>query len=170
MFINSGHRAIFIPAVFLLLTVKAFSQELSHQVMLPASSIVTVGNISFSQTVGEFAVTTLSSGDYDLTQGYQQRRMEPEGKDSVVGTGVNAYPLPVSNNLTIELFSEQARDLDVRILNLYGAELYHRNFTFPGSFYYKIEYDVSSFPQGLYLLRVESKDRYLKRTIKIEKL
>ena len=68
--------------VFLLLICSlAFPQkmyELSHEVLVPAGSIVSHTGLSYQQTVGETAVEISLPSFYNLTQGFQQPRFIPK--------------------------------------------------------------------------------------------
>jgi len=147
-----------------------FSQELSNQVMVPAAGLFTNSALDLGQTIGESAVTCLVTDDFTLTQGFQQPRIIYSPGTKPEGTGVNVYPSPVTESLTIELFGEVARMLTVTIVNIYGSEIYSEKFNFTGPYWYKITRQVSDLSQGIYMVRVISSDKFVRRTIKFEKL
>ncbi|HVN59082.1 MAG TPA: T9SS type A sorting domain-containing protein [Bacteroidales bacterium] len=153
-----------------LLAGTALSQELSHEVMVPAAGLITAGGIDIDQTVGEAAILFFPADDYDLTQGFQQPRMVYDPDTKPEGTGVKVYPNPVSDDLTIELFGETARMLTVSIINIYGAEIYSTELNFTGPYWYKLKKPVGDLSQGIYLVRVISRDKFVRRTVKIEKM
>ncbi|UCG28339.1 MAG: hypothetical protein JSV24_02975, partial [Bacteroidales bacterium] len=49
-----------------------YAQQLSPTVVSSGGSYSSAGGYSISATIGEIAVTTLQSGNYTLTQGFQQ--------------------------------------------------------------------------------------------------
>jgi Secretion system C-terminal sorting domain len=165
-----GKRGAVLAIVVALFIDKAVSQELSHQVMLPAAGIITTATIEFTQTVGETAVEIFSNEDNVITQGFQQPRMDLSSGTKPGGTGVNAYPNPVSDILTIELFGETARSFVISIVNIYGSAVLTTDLNFTGPYWYKLEQPVDNLPPGLYLVNIVSGDKVVRRTIKIEKM
>ncbi len=57
-----------------------FSQQLSHQVLVPAAGVASNGTLSYSQSVGETAVEIITGSGFILTQGFQQPaiKLSPE--------------------------------------------------------------------------------------------
>ncbi|MGD0583441.1 MAG: T9SS type A sorting domain-containing protein [Bacteroidales bacterium] len=165
-----GKRGILLAILLTFVVGKAFSQEISHEVMVPAAGIITAGTIDFSQTIGETAVDIFPGQDYVLTQGFQQPRMVLTSGTKPEGTGVNAYPNPVSDILTIELFGETARSFIISIVNIYGSAVLTTELNFTGPYWYKLEQPVDNLPPGLYLVNIVSRDKVVRRTIKIEKM
>jgi hypothetical protein len=165
-----GKRGIILAIVMQFIALNAISQEISHVVLVPAAGIITAGSINVSQTIGETAVQILPYQDYVLTQGFQQPRVVFTNATKPEGTGVKAYPNPVSDILTIELFGETARSFVVSIVNMYGAEIHTLELNFTGPYWYKLEQPVDDLAAGLYLVKIFSRDKVVKRTIKIEKM
>jgi len=164
-----GKRVILAVSVMFCTMGTAFSQEISHQVLVPAGGVISVSNIYMSQTLGESAIEIINSDDYALTQGFQQPSIifKP---DSFPGTNVLAYPSPVTDYLTIHFWSDKPRSFLVYMVNMYGTEVFRKRFDFTVPFSYMHYQDVTDLTPGLYLIRVESNDSYLKKTIKIEKM
>ncbi|MFN8211137.1 MAG: T9SS type A sorting domain-containing protein [Bacteroidales bacterium] len=165
-----GKRGIILAIILLMYSSLGRSQELSHQVLVPAAGIISTSSADLSQTVGETAVTIIAEGDFILTQGFQQPSFIPETGTKPLGNGVNAYPNPVTDKLTIEFFGEVARSYTVSIMNVYGVVVYSTTLEFPGPYWYKLEKQVDSYTPGLYLVHISSSDRAVKKTIKIEKM
>jgi len=148
----------------------AFAQQLSHQVLLPAAGVVSTVGINYSQTIGETAVTLISSADYILTQGFQQPGIKLIPEDPPLGNGVKAYPNPVVDYLTIELFGETLRSFRVTVININGTIVYTEDLSFMKKYWYKLEIPVSGLANGIYFVRVVSTDGFIGRSFKIEKM
>ena len=147
-----------------------FGQGLSHQVLLPAAGVINTDGISYSQTIGEAAVESLSSSGYDLTQGFQQPRLKMLPGISPPGNGVKAYPNPASDFVNVELFGETARSFRITVSNISGTVVYSNDINFTDKYWYIQDIPVSTLSPGLYFIQVISKDGVLHKSFKIEKL
>jgi hypothetical protein len=148
----------------------ALSQQLSHQVLLPAAGVIYASGISYSQTIGETAVEIFESSEYILTQGFQQPIMNILPGDPPQGYGVKAYPNPATEYFYIELFGETGKTLQISVTNLSGTNVYASEISFPEKYWNIHEIPVSDFATGLYFIQVISKDGTIRRSFKIEKL
>ena len=148
----------------------ALPQELSQQVMVPAAGIMTSGKIYLSQTIGECAVEIFPGQDYVLTEGFQQPRIIPKIDTIPTPTGINVYPNPVEEMLTIELSGKTPRSFVISIYNMYGVAVHSKELDFSEPYRYKLEQPVDDLTPGLYLVTVFSRDRVIKRVFKIEKM
>jgi len=159
---------VFLLALFL---AHANSQGLSHQVLVPAASVITGSGVNYSQTIGETAIEIVSAYDHTLTQGFQQPRLIWSDTGShPPGTGVKVYPNPVSEYVKIELFGETAREFSIMIINITGTVVYSDQMKF-SSYHWHIEkVPVTSFIRGMYFVRIMSKDGIINRTFKIDKM
>lgn len=163
-------QGITVAIIMLFIMCNAFSQELSHQVMVPAAGIMSTSTLDLSQTVGETAIEVFADNDFIITQGFQQPRIILLPGTKPEGTGVKVYPNPVDDNLTVELFGETGRSFTVSVVNIYGAVVYSVELNFIGPYWYKLQQPVGDLAPGLYLVKVKSRDRVVNRTIKIEKM
>ena len=148
---------------------EGFSQQLSHQVLVPAAGLITTGTINYSQTIGETAVEIMSSG-FILTQGFQQPGMLNTGDTPPAGTGVNVYPNPATDFVNVKLFGDVARKFRIEIINISGTTVSSTTMDFITQYYYIQQIDVSRLAIGFYFVRVTSDDSIIKRTFKIEKM
>jgi hypothetical protein len=146
-----------------------YSQSISHQVLVPAAAVVLKSSINYAQTVGEPIVEIVAADDKVLTQGFQQKRVVKE-RIFNPGTGAKSYPNPANEYVKVEVWSEQARDLRISIINFQGALLYDIERKFSGPYQEIIEIDVSDYKRGMYFIRVTSKDNAIYRTFKFEKM
>lgn len=147
-----------------------FSQQLSHQVLVPLAGVVSGSNLSYSQTVGETAVDIVGCSEYIFTEGFQQPGIKPANETPPQGTGVKVYPNPVSDFLTIELFGETARTFRVDIINVSGTVVMTERRSFSDKFWFREPQNIKDLIKGFYMVRIISEDRMINRTFKIEKL
>jgi len=145
-------------------------QEISHQVIVPFAGLSTGKSIEYTQTGGETMIEVIGSSDYFLTQGFQQPRFIKKDSDDHVGTNAKVYPNPVTDYLTIELWSDRAKNFRIDIINITGTTVMSLRKSFSGAFYYNEPLNVENLLRGLYLVRISTDDKLLDSIIKIEKL
>jgi len=146
-----------------------FSQQLSHQVLVPVAGVSTAGGINYSQTTGETIIEIIGNSDFVLTQGFQQPGMKAASEISPNGNGVDVYPNPATDFIKIKFFGDTARNFKVDIINMSGSTISSATISFAGSYYYIQPVDFSKFMVGLYFVRIASTDGLIDRTFKIEK-
>lgn len=165
-----GKRGITVAIIMVFIMSDAFSQELSHQVMVPAAGLFSNSTVFLSQTVGETAIEIFKDIDYTITQGFQQPGIKLIPGTKPAGTGVKVYPNPVEETLTVELFGETGRSFIVTVVNIYGAIVCTVELSFTDPYWYMLQQPVDDLAPGLYLVKVKSRDGVVNRTIKIEKM
>lgn len=151
-------------------SISVYSQQLSHQVLVPLAGITSGNGINYSQTAGETAVEIVGCIQYVFTQGFQQPGMKITPETPPPGTGVEVYPNPVSDQLTIELYGESARNFRIEIIGVTGNIVYSDSRVFYTQYWYKEPVDVHNLIKGFYLVRIYSNDGMIRRAFKIEKL
>jgi hypothetical protein len=147
-----------------------FSQQLSHQVLVPAAGLATAGVISYSQTIGETAVEIFGNGGFELTQGFQQPAIKITTDIPPEGNGVEVYPNPVTDFINVKLYGEVARKLRIEIINITGMIVNSITMSFVSKYYYIQQIEVSNLKYGFYFVRVTSDDGTISRVFKIEKM
>jgi len=147
----------------------AFSQQLSHQVLVPLAGVKSNNTVSYSQTVGETAVQIIGTDAYIFTQGFQQPRMIKKGEDPVI-KGINVYPNPVAHYLYVELSGEKARTFKIDFINITGSIVFSVTRVFYEQFWYREQFDIGYLIRGFYLVRISSDDGEINRIFKIEKI
>lgn len=150
--------------------INGYSQQLSHQVLVPAAGVIATAGINYSQTVGETSVEIFTSSDYLLTQGFQQPRIKFIPVNIPPGHGVMIYPNPVVDIVNIVLFGETARSFKISMINISGTVIYSFEKSFTEQYYDIQEVFVNNLSRGLYFIRVLSKDGIIDRVFKIEKM
>ena len=165
-------RSVLVLVLILIMSsgTNLFSQELSQQVLVPVAGVSSTASINYSQTIGETAVEIISSSDYTFTQGFQQPRMTFLPGIVPAGTGVDVYPNPATDIVTIKLFGQDPRDFRIDVLNIAGTIVYTENVSFTDKYYLEKAISVSQLNKGIYFVRVFSKDGVISRTFKIEKM
>jgi len=165
----------FILAVVFVMTVSvATSQELSHQVMVPAA-MITLGSTTCQHTIGETAVEIFMQSPYVITQGFQQPGFTPlfdlEDKE---GDGVVFFPNPVTIEtgyiMCIQLYGNVSRTYNVIITNFTGSVVYTTKADLTTEHNFGLFVDMSPFANGIYVARVMSTDGVINRSFKIDKL
>ncbi|MEO5906909.1 MAG: T9SS type A sorting domain-containing protein [Saprospiraceae bacterium] len=155
------HFQIYILFILLTSGVSISAQLLSPFVVSSSGGFYnnSAGMLSF--TTGELSMveTFVSSGNI-LTQGFQQSwdfdtaiEESPDAKFSI-----NIYPNPSDGNFNLMTTSEKQVDISMNIISILGVEIFRENF-------YQEEitsihpFQLSTVPQGLYLIMVSAKDK-----------
>lgn len=147
-----------------------FSQQLSHQVLVPAAGIAITAGINYSQTIGETAVEIISNSGFVFTQGFQQPEIKISQENAPDGNGVNVYPNPATDFINVKMFGDVARKFRIEIINITGMIVSSMTMDFITKYYYIQQIDVINLKIGFYLIRVTSDDGIISRTFKIEKM
>jgi hypothetical protein len=166
-YMNTGAKVLIL--LFLCPWVKGFSQQLSHQVLVPAAGLVSNSKINYSQTIGETAVEIISSG-FILTQGFQQPGMLNKDNPQPLGTGVDVYPNPARDHLFVKLFGQDPRNFRIEIITIAGTIMSTSTIDFITTYNYEMRIDINSLTLGIYFVRVSSDDSKINRVFKIEKM
>jgi len=99
-------------------------------------------NISVTSSIGETAITTITSGGSVITQGF----LQPEFYNPCNGVELRAFPNPVVETLTIEVQHCEQRLGMVQIYDLWGKLILESSV--PSN-----KIDVSQLPTSFYLVR-----------------
>lgn len=156
--------------IFLLSSTSVFSQQLSHQVLVPLAGIATDSRISFTQTVGETAVEISGCDRFVFTQGFQQPAIRFTNETAPKGTGIKVYPNPVSDYVFVELYGEISRSFTIDVINSNGTIVMTFKRDFYDQYWLKEPHNTQNLKSGFYLVRVLSDDGLINRTFKIEKI
>ena len=165
---NKGTNVLLLLLLFT--GTSGFSQDLAPKVMVPAAGLTTVGVIEYSQTIGETAVETVSNAGFILTQGFQQPRIQITSISQPEGNGVDVYPNPATDYITVKLYGDGARKFRIDMISMTGMIVNSVTMDFSDKYYYIEQIDVSSLKFGFYFVRVTSDDGTIKRVFKIEKM
>jgi hypothetical protein len=168
--------------VFLLLLCSlAFPQkmyELSHEVLVPAGSIVSHTGLSYQQTIGETAVEVSLPSFYNLTQGYQQPRFIPKKVlPDREGNGAEVFPNPLTEAsekgpwiATVRVYGVLARHYIIYIYSLPGSLMYTKELDLNPDHDWKEPVSFANYSKGIYIVHVISTDGVINRSFKIDRL
>lgn len=110
---------LYITLLFCSLQTKAQGVSLTPEIIASSGGYSEVGGYSLSYTVAEMTmVTTLSSGDITLTQGFQQ----PDIKNSALVEGglMTLYPNPANDWFTIDYNFPHSGELEWLVYDMRG--------------------------------------------------
>lgn len=150
--------------------INGLSQQLSHQVLVPAAGLATAGVINYSHSIGETAIEIISGSGFIFTQGFQQPGFKVTAETPHEGTGVDVYPNPATDFINIKLFGDVARKFTIDLINITGTYIRSIKMDFITDYYYIQQIEIKDLKAGLYFVRVISDDRKIKRIFKIEKM
>jgi len=161
-----------IPVLFILMLAGeyAYSQEISHHVLVPLAGITSSSGLEFNYTSGEAITEIISAPDLILTQGFQQPRFILRPQNPPSGNGVKVYPTLAKEDITIELFGDVSRSFRIDIFNVSGVIMISDEVECENLFWQINHYPVGKFGRGMYFVRITSSDGLIKRIFKIEKL
>jgi urease accessory protein UreH len=128
-------------------------------------------NMSISWTLGELAVTTLSSGDLILTQGFQQPFDLDVGTrdNNNLSWGISVYPNPVGDQLRIRFDISDPGDYLIEVQDVTGrlvSQLLYKQVN-PGDI---ILLNTSGYATGVYFLKVMTGDHTQVQVTSLRKL
>jgi hypothetical protein len=77
------------------------------------------------------------------------------------------YPNPTSNEINVDIQTKQSTDIQIKIIDLKGAEMYSKKIVAPkGQLLHTI--NVSDYPQGLYIIQLIDKEGTATNKILVE--
>lgn len=154
---------------FLFVGISNFSiaQSLEQFVIGASGTDFSNSNAQLSWTIGETIISTLSTGNQQLTQGFHQTLLQVSSVDNTEDTGFSAevFPNPSQEIIVIQIDSELDQ-LQYSIFDVLGRLLHHEDIL--NNRYTTV--NLSNLSAGNYLLKIISKDTKIFRTFKIQKL
>lgn len=145
--------------------------QLTPTVLSSAGGYNEASDISLAWTMGELAVSTLSTTGMILTQGFQQPFLLDVGDaidDPEFNWSVNAYPNPVSDILNLRFNLDKTMDLQIELYDITGKKLTIKKLPsiMPGG---RETIDFSGFREGIYILKITSEKQKVRKIYKIQK-
>ena len=144
--------------------------QLNPTVISSAGGYTETADISLAWTMGELAVSTLSTTDMILTQGFQQPFLLDINAidDPEFNWSVNAYPNPVSEILNLRFNIDKTMDLQLELYDITGKKLVIKMLPsiMPGG---RETLDFSGFRDGIYILKITSEKQKVRKIYKIQK-
>lgn len=179
--LNQFNMKHFFMAAFLLCgTLLAAQSSLDRQVIASQGGSVQTETIRLDWTLGEPAVATFATPSGVWTEGFQQPSLRverldrglslPENGTALIGADRNSYdirvfPNPVNTQLTVQLQSTAEQDLVLRFFDAQGKLLSNEIIGTPSA----TAFDVSRYPDGIYLLAFSTREGLLVQTFRIVK-
>ena len=165
----------FLVLVLVVISYAGYTQvSLSQSVIASTGSFYSTSSTNYSYTAGELVVSTQSSGSMVLTQGFHQPLSTSTStviqEYSDANFSVNVFPNPTSDNISIEITTDQEADLTIEILDVLGkvvGKVKQLN-QFVGHSIYQCE--LSNFSTGLYFIRISSIDDQFNKTVRVQKV
>lgn len=156
-------RKIFLVFLVMVFYNTSLSQTISKQVMGSAGKTQNNSNLKISWTTGEPVVGLMTSGGYQLGNGYYPalNLQALNTTDNSYDLQFNVYPNPTSQKLYIS--HPEINSFDILIIDLNGKQIYS------GKINKEQPIDVTSYSKGIYLITIESKEINKKNTYKIIK-
>jgi hypothetical protein len=147
----------------LLLSTLGYAQSISKQVIGSAGKTQTSSNLKLSWSAGEPVVGLMTAGGNQLGNGYYPAKdvQALSVEDNTMDIQLRLYPNPTTQSLYVT--HPEFSSFGVQIADLNGRQLY------VGTINKEQPVDVSSYPQGLYLVIIENTTTHQKNTYKIIK-
>lgn len=142
--------------LLMLLPVLGFSQiSGEREVIANGGDHATTANLEVSWTVGEVAVTTASTPNLVVTQGFHQGDANLSGReDDTYADYFEVYPNPVRDQLTIAARSDNPLQVQGQVFDLTGRMVMDiPSFQVAGTWQGQV--DMSRLPAGQWLLRFD---------------
>jgi hypothetical protein len=148
----------------------AQAQTLSPVVLASSGMSASTSTISMDYTIGEVAISTLSSSNNILTQGFHQGLSTTSGIDPMEGNTIpcTVFPNPVSDYLTIGFSDALQEDIMLCLTDITGKLLFQSVLTRGGASQ-SLTVPMVTYSPGMYFLRLQYKESASNSTIKIIK-
>lgn len=162
-----------IITLFICLTVMGclFAQHtVERQVIASTGGFGETGSYLVSSTVGEVATASYISGDFVLTQGFQQAGDQYTAVEDIYKTvAYKFYPNPMAGDATLELNMPLSAQLNFEVYDVSGKSLWKINKDVAeGLFTQKM--DFNNLPAGSYFIKISNPDAELLQTIPFKKI
>ena len=166
-------KRFFTFLLMLVLAGSARAQSLTPTVVATAGNYATGSSHTLSYTIGELAVTTLTSANNHLTQGFQQPEDKAVGVTQLQlpNVQVTLYPNPASEtlNLWIKCNGNTCENLTVSIHDLLGRQI-----SVPGELQTNgnellYAFNLKSLAASMYFVRLQDAGSSLSQIIKFNK-
>ena len=154
--------------IFLLLTISLFAQTqpgIERDVLGISGSSIQSSFIQLDWTLGEVAITLHKSKSGTLSEGFQQAFVQvkaPETTQKNVAD-ILIVPNPATSFVSIKFLHEIKENIQWELFDITGKSLKHNVFDLISEH----EIDISSYPDGMYFLKICGKN--ISQTHKISK-
>jgi hypothetical protein len=154
----------FFLIIFLLSGIFSQAQSIDPSVIATAGNYAENGNIAVSYTIGQTVTATLTNGG-TITQGFQQDSYTiveiPE--QSSQEFSVNIYPVPATNEITVEFNSDFQGNAKIAIIDEQGRFILEKNVNTTVN-----KINLNGLSESYYFLKVSYNENF--KTYKIQKI
>lgn len=155
--------------ILLLFPFATLAQSLERDVIGSAGDYSADPSLSLSWTVGEVAVTSVSSS-LIVTEGFQQaEKNNISVNESEFLTDISLYPNPVKDVLNFNISSESDVELVVQIYDITGKQFNNQQIINVNSSY-KGMIDCSALAAGNWIIKFSSTNKAFNKTFKLIKI
>jgi membrane-bound inhibitor of C-type lysozyme len=163
-------KSTFIILLVLFVSIISNAQSIERQVISSMGASYNNGSIKVDQTVGETVISTESSLNIIITQGFHQPESDlsidvPEIEREVK---MSIYPNPTSSQVFLDITKVDAKSITLQLIDLTGKLLFAKEGVSPIST--KETLDMSTFATGAYFLLVRDEKGRAVENFKIELL
>ncbi len=148
----------------MIVSILSAGQSVDPSVIATAGNYVETGNVAVSYTIGQTITATLTNGG-TLTQGFQQDSYTiveiPE--QSSQEFSVNVYPIPTTNEITVEFNSNFQGNAKIAIIDELGRTLSEKEVTAAVN-----KISLNGLSESYYFLKISYLGNF--RTYKIQKI
>lgn len=137
----------------------AFTQtSLSRSVIASGGQDFKSEQIHISATIGEVMVTTLSTENFTLTQGFQQAEKEDftssyQSPDLI--ESLTTFPNPASQRVYVDITSKKEDDYHIEIFDLLGKRWKsRRGVDLDPGIERRLQFELNDVPDGNYFIRI----------------
>ncbi|MDX1907936.1 MAG: T9SS type A sorting domain-containing protein [Bacteroidia bacterium] len=146
------------------------AQTLERQVIGAAGGFGTAAGIQLSSTVGEAATTTLQSGAFILSQGFQQGDLFRVGIDDPgIRVSYQLYPNPTTGQIVLELEAATAVRLTLELTDMRGRAIALPEQSVMLTPRATLAWDLSHLAEGTYLITLRDPAGNAAQTLRFQK-
>ncbi|MEM9258814.1 MAG: T9SS type A sorting domain-containing protein [Bacteroidota bacterium] len=143
---------------------------LERQVIGSLGQTATTSNFNYAATAGEAVVTTLTTTNLTLTQGFHQA--EPEDLTTVhlvpeMLVELVAYPNPATDEFRLQLTSQHTTTLTASVLDINGREVIHKTRPVRSGERTQVPLNAQNWQRGLYLIRITNQEGQLTGSLRV---
>jgi len=148
-----------------------FAQSIERQVIGSTGGTATAGSLTVTSTVGEMAVTTGTSSNIILTQGFQQASSTTVSIEELgIKADYNLFPNPTTNIATLAIKAENINSTaTVQVFSLAGKLISTQSLSLSSGIESKLRLDVSNQAAGAYLVRITDSNSSLSKSMRLIK-
>ena len=143
----------------LVLATGSMAQRLSPSVLAAGGGSARTATMSLDWTVGEAVVETATTSARLYTQGFHQPLLQvseqPGLRDEAAGYSFTVAPNPVATDLTLSITAPESSPLRLMLTDMNGRQY---NLPIVPANTTSTQIDMTTFPAGIYLLRIGKTD------------